>query len=126
MKLFGVRKESRERDYPHPHEAASPPFVGKWGILGYYLPAGLMEEDDAKRFLQGPHEGEVLYCCPALDTNDLGRRLYRPTKALSGAGRGSDRIHGRLFLVRWRQIGEDVRVTFCRTGFNPFILSHID
>src|SRR5262245_321642 len=65
MKLFGVRQESRESDYPRPHEAASPPFLGKWGVLGCYLPAGLMPPDDAKRYLQGPHEGEVLYCCVA-------------------------------------------------------------
>src|SRR5262245_66078155 len=56
MKLFGVRQESRESDYPRPHEAASPPFLGKWGVLGCYLPAGLMPPDDAKRYLQGPHE----------------------------------------------------------------------
>jgi hypothetical protein len=63
MKLFGVRPESREKDYPQPHEVASGPFLGKWGVLGYYLPAGLMPPEDAKRFLEGPHEGEVLYCC---------------------------------------------------------------
>ena len=63
MKLFRVRTESRERDYPRPHETASPPFVGRWGILGYYVPAGLMHADDAKRYLEGPHDGEGLYCC---------------------------------------------------------------
>ena len=63
MKLFGVRPESRERDYPRPHEAASPPFVGRWGVLGYYVPDGLMHADDIKRYLEGPHEGEGLYCC---------------------------------------------------------------
>jgi len=81
MKLFGVRQESRDRDYPRPHEAASPPFVGRWGVLGYYLPAGLMPLDDAKRYLQGPHEGEDLYCCVgeeapfAIVRNDAGREF---------------------------------------------------
>jgi hypothetical protein len=81
MKLFGVRQESRDRDYPRPREAASPPFVGRWGVLGYYLPAGLMPSDDAKRFLEGPHEGEVLYCCVAEDAplvvvrNNAGREF---------------------------------------------------
>jgi hypothetical protein len=57
MKLLGVLQESRDGDYPRPHEAASPPFVGKWGVLGYYLPAGLMPSDDGKRYLEGPHDG---------------------------------------------------------------------
>src|SRR5262245_21724709 len=63
MTLFSVRPESRERDYPRPHEAVAPPFVGRCGILGYYLPAGLMPPDDAKRYLAGPHEGEEFYYC---------------------------------------------------------------
>jgi hypothetical protein len=81
MKLFGVRPESRERDYPRPHEAASPPFVGRWGILGYYVPAGLMHPDDVKRYLEGPHEGEELYCCVKEDPpfvivrNNAGREF---------------------------------------------------
>jgi hypothetical protein len=81
MKLFGVQQDSRDRDYPQPHEAASPPFLGKWGVLGYYLPAGLMPHEDAKRYLEGPHEGESLYCCVAEATpfvvvrNNTGREF---------------------------------------------------
>jgi len=63
MRTFGVRPDSRERDYAKPHEEAAPPFVGRWGILGYYVPAGLMHADDVERYLEGPHEGEALYCC---------------------------------------------------------------
>ena len=81
MKLFGVRHESRDRDYPCPHEKASPPFVGKWGVLGYYLPDDLMAPDDAKRYLAGPHEGDDLYCCIREDSpfvvvrNNTGREF---------------------------------------------------
>ena len=78
---IGVRPESRERDYPRPHLAASPPFVGRWGILGYYVPAGLMPADDVQRYLEGPHKGEQLYCCVrdeppfVVVRNDAGREF---------------------------------------------------
>jgi hypothetical protein len=61
--MFGVRPASRERDYPLPHASASRPFVGRWGILGYYVPAGLMHSDDVERYLAEPKGGEDLYCC---------------------------------------------------------------
>lgn len=40
-----------------------------------------MPSDDAKRYLEGPHEGEVLYCCVAEETlfvvvrNNAGREF---------------------------------------------------
>jgi len=65
MTLYFVRPEAREADYPRPHEVVSPPFVGRFGVLGCYLPDGLMPPEDAKRYLEEPHEGEEFYCCVA-------------------------------------------------------------
>lgn len=79
--LYSVRPESRENDYPRPHEDTSPPFVGRWAVLGYYIPAGLMHADDLKRYMEGPHEGEGLYCCVREDLpfvvvrNNAGREF---------------------------------------------------
>lgn len=61
--LYSVRPESREKDYPRPHEDTSPPFVGRWGVLSYYVPGDLMHADDVKRYIECPHEGEGLYRC---------------------------------------------------------------
>jgi hypothetical protein len=61
--LFGVRKESRDRDYPQPREIPSPPFVGRWGVLSYYVPSGLLHPDDVERYVSGPQDGEVLFQC---------------------------------------------------------------
>ena len=79
--LYGVRPESRERDYPRPHEQPSPPLVGRWGVLGYYIPDGLMHPDDVKRYLEGPLQGECFFCCVREETpfavvrNNAGREF---------------------------------------------------
>ncbi len=62
-KLYGVKKEARESDYPLPEVEEKPPFIGKWAVLSHYVPDGLMHPEDAENYLEGKSSGETLYEC---------------------------------------------------------------
>ena len=63
VRLYGVRPEAMRKDYPMPMGTLSPPFVGKWGVLGYFVPDGLMHPEDVKRYIEGGSKGEDIYQC---------------------------------------------------------------
>ena len=62
-KLYGVRPEAMEEDYPSPETPEAPPFNGKWAVLSYFVPAGLMHPEDQERYINGKREGESLFNC---------------------------------------------------------------
>ncbi len=62
-KLYGVKREAIESDYPLPEVEEKPPFIGKWAVLSYYVPGDLMHPEDAEKYLEGKSRGESLYEC---------------------------------------------------------------
>jgi len=63
VRLYGVRPEAMRKDYPKPLDTNAPPFVGKWGVLSYFVPDGLMHPEDVKRYIGGEKKGEDIYQC---------------------------------------------------------------
>jgi len=62
-KLYSVRSEAMEADYPRPGKNESPPFIGKWAVLSYFVPSGLMHSEDQDRYLNEKRSGEDLFEC---------------------------------------------------------------
>ncbi len=62
-KLYGVRSEAMEADYPTPDISESPPFIGKWAVLSYFVPGDLMHPEDQKSYINGERKGESLFKC---------------------------------------------------------------
>ena len=62
-KLYGVNPEAAEADYPIPDIPESPPFIGKWAVLSYYVPGDLMHPEDQEDYFNGERKGESIFRC---------------------------------------------------------------
>ena len=72
-----------------PDKLETPPYIGKWAVLSYYVPDNLMHPEDAKEYLEGGFKGESLYKCTSEDgkwvalTNNKGKTFHvNPSRVL--------------------------------------------